>query len=101
MTGLPMVFAVWAGRRERLDAEAVRAFQDSSAWGLARIEEIVRAEAGPRGFTPELVRYYLTHNLISQLGPEEYKGMELFLDYAREWLEKGAGAAGRGVVNAT
>lgn len=97
MTGLPMVFAVWGGRRERLDAEAIRAFQDSAAWGEERIEEIVRAEAGPRGFAPEFVRYYLTRNLVGRLGPEEYRGMQLFLGYARELLEKDAGAAGRGV----
>lgn len=84
MTGLPMVFAVWAGRRGRLDAEAIRAFQDSCSWGLARIEEIVCSESAPRGFTPELVRYYLTSNLICQLGPEEYRGLELFFRYAKE-----------------
>jgi predicted solute-binding protein len=97
MTGLPMVFAVWAGRREGLDEEAVRAFQDSCACGLAHIEEIVRAEAGPRGFTPELVRHYLTRNLVCELGAEEYRGMELFLRYARELAERGAGAGGSGV----
>lgn len=97
MTGLPMVFAVWAGRGGCLDAEAARAFQDSCAWGLARIEEIVRAEAGPRGFTPELVRHYLTRNLVCELGAEEYRGLELFLSYARELLEKGTGASGSGV----
>jgi predicted solute-binding protein len=93
MTGLPMVFAVWAGRRDALDAEAVRAFQDSCACGLDHIEEIALAEAAPRGFTPELVRRYLTRNLVCRLGAEEYRGMDLFLRYAREL----ACAAGRAV----
>ena len=57
----------------------------------------MRAEAGPRGFTPELVRHYLTRNLVCELGAEEYRGMELFLRYARELPERGADAAGRGV----
>ncbi len=97
MTGLPMVFAVWGGRSEGLDAEAVSAFQDSCAFGLAHMEEIVQSEAGPRGFTPEMVRHYLTHNLVLEFGPEEYRGMELFLRYARGLAERGTGAAGKGV----
>jgi chorismate dehydratase len=84
MTGLPMVFAVWAGRREAVSPEVAAAFRDSCRWGRERIEEIVASEAPRRGFAPELVREYLSRCIVHELGPREYEGMRLFLDYARE-----------------
>jgi len=82
MTGLPMVFAVWAARRGVVTPEVVSAFQASCRYGLERMEEIVAAEAPVRGFTPEVVRYYLTKNIVHELGARDYQGMELFLEYA-------------------
>ena len=78
-----MVFAVWAGRREVVTPAVVEAFRASCEYGLARIEEIVAAEAPSRPFPPELVREYLTRNIVHELGPREYAGLELFLEYAR------------------
>jgi chorismate dehydratase len=89
MTGLPMVFAVWAGRKGTVTPELVAAFQESCRYGLARLEEIVAAESEARGFAPDLVRQYLTRHIVHELGPRDYQGMELFLDYASQ----GAGAA--------
>jgi predicted solute-binding protein len=83
MTGLPMVFAVWAGRREVVTPAVVEAFRGSCEYGLARIEEIVAAEAPSRPFPPEMVREYLTRNIVHVLGPREYAGLDLFLKYAR------------------
>jgi chorismate dehydratase len=83
MTGLPMVFAVWAGRRGAVTPELVQAFTDSCRYGKERIEEIVSQESASRGFAPELVREYLTRNIVHELGPRDYEGMELFLRYAR------------------
>jgi chorismate dehydratase len=83
MTGLPMVFAVWAGRREVVTPEVVEAFAASYRYGKERIEEIVAQEAPRRGFSPEVVREYLTRNIVHELGPRDYEGMELFLRYAR------------------
>lgn len=82
MTGLPMVFAVWAGRKGTVTPELVAAFQDSCRYGLAHMEEIVAAEAEARGFAPGVVREYLTQNIVHRLGPRDYQGMELFLEYA-------------------
>lgn len=83
MTGLPMVFAVWAGRRGTVSSSVEGAFRDSLAYGRRQIEQIVQAESGRRGFAPELAREYLTKHIVHELGPQEYKGMELFLSYAR------------------
>jgi chorismate dehydratase len=82
MTGLPMVFAVWAGRKGMVTPELVSAFHESCRYGLDRMEEIVAAESVARGFDPEAVREYLTHHIVHELGPRDYQGMELFLEYA-------------------
>jgi predicted solute-binding protein len=83
MTGLPMVFAVWAGRSKWVTPEVIEAFRCSCQYGRARIDEIVAAEAAPRGFSPEIARHYLTSSIVNELGPREYQGMQLFLEYAR------------------
>lgn len=83
MTGLPMVFAVWAGRPGVATAETGEAFRGSWHYGRDHMDEIVAAESASRGFPPELVRTYLTRHIVHQLGPREYEGMNLFLEYAR------------------
>ena len=82
MTGLPMVFAVWAGRRGTVTPELSAAFRESCRYGLAHLEEIVAAESVARGFAPDVVREYLTRHIVHELGPRDYQGMELFLEYA-------------------
>jgi len=84
MTGLPMVFAVWAGPRECVTPPVAAAFQDSCAFGLRSLERIAAEEAPARGFTPELVRHYLSSHIVFELGAPERQGMELFLRYAGE-----------------
>ena len=93
MTGLPMVFAVWAGRKGAVTPQVVEAFRQSCRYGRDRLEEIVAAEAPSRGFAPDMVREYLTRRIVHELGPRDYQGMELFLDYAG----RPAAAGNRGV----
>ena len=50
MTGLPMVFAVWAGRKGAVTPEVAEAFRESCRYGRERIEEIVASESRGRGF---------------------------------------------------
>ena len=83
MTGLPMVFAVWAGPSDAITPQVVDTFQQSCRYGRHRIEEIVAAEAPRREFSPELVRKYLTGHIVHELGARDYEGMDLFLSYAR------------------
>ena len=83
MTGLPMVFAVWAGRRGVVTPEIAAAFRESCRYGRERIEEIVPLESAKRGFAPEVVREYLTRNIVHELSARDYQGMDLFLQYAR------------------
>ena len=83
MTGLPMVFAVWAGQRSMVTPGVAEAFRESCRYGCERIEEIVASEGPRRGFSPEVAREYLTRHVVHELGPRDYEGMELFLRYAR------------------
>jgi len=84
MTGLPMVFAVWAARHGVARPEVADAFRASCRYGRERIEEIVAAESARRDFPAEVVREYLTRHIVHELGERDYRGMELFLQYARE-----------------
>jgi predicted solute-binding protein len=90
MTGLPFVFAVWAGRKSVITPEVVEAFQKSCQYGRARIEEIVAAESGRREIAPDLVREYLGRHIVHELGPSDYQGMDLFLSYARQAAPRAA-----------
>ncbi len=83
MTGLPMVFAVWAARPGKGSPALAEAFRQSCRYGRERIEAIVAAEAPRREFAPELVREYLTRHIVHELGPRDYEGMDLFLSYAQ------------------
>jgi chorismate dehydratase len=83
MTGLPMVFAAWAGRKGAVTPDVAELFRESCRYGRARLEEIVAFEAPRRDFPAGLVREYLTHRIVHELGPRDYEGMELFLKYAR------------------
>ncbi len=82
-TKLPMVFAVWAGRREIIQQRYADAFVSSCRFGLASIDEIVRTES--RGFAPELVKKYLTEHIVFELGDRDYEGMNLYLSRAARW----------------
>jgi chorismate dehydratase len=83
MTGLPMVFAVWAARRA-LPQQDPAPFMQSLRFGLGHLEEIVREEHTKRRITAELAREYLTRHIVFELGAEEYKGLDRFLEYALE-----------------
>jgi predicted solute-binding protein len=88
MTGLPMVFAVWAGKRERvaplLDAGIEAAFRKSLQFGLLDMNTIVAEESRRRGFPEDLVRRYLSEHIVFHVGGRERDGMERFLQYAME-----------------
>lgn len=84
MTGLPMVFAVWAARPHAANESLAEALSASAAYGRARIDEIVRVESARLGFPPELVRTYLTEHIRFDLGERECAAMRLYLQLAAE-----------------
>lgn len=82
-TGLPMVFAVWAGKRAHLTKDVAQAFMDSYQWGRTHMDEIVAAGSQDRDFSEALVRKYLTEHIVYELGPRHREGLELFRKLAR------------------
>jgi chorismate dehydratase len=80
-TGLPFVFALWAGRAAAdnpgglAPAEAVARARDL---GESRLEAIARREAAAMRLDEGLVRDYLTRNLHYRLGESERRGLALF-----------------------
>jgi chorismate dehydratase len=84
LTGLPMVFAVWAGQPAKLKDSYGDALLASCRYGLGHMEEIVHEEAAKRGFPESLVREYLTRHIIFEFGEAHYAGLETYLKRAAE-----------------
>src|SRR5689334_8662959 len=84
MTGLPFIYAAWTGRPGGATAEDVRALQEAQAEGV-REAAAIAAEYG-RGDAERTQRAaaYLRDNVKYGIGPEEAKGLQLFLDYAAD-----------------
>ena len=84
MTGLPFVYAFWAGRPEVLTRDDVLALQQARDAGVDRIDEIVRQYFPGEPARQEIGVRYLRDNIKYHLGPEERAGLELFYRYAAE-----------------
>lgn len=84
MTGLPMVFAIWAGRTQVINPQVEAVFRASYQFGRAHLNDIIRMEAAARGIPAALAHAYLTRHIVFELGADDYRGLELFLDYARQ-----------------
>ena len=84
MTGLPFVYAFWAGRPEVLTRDDVLALQQARDAGVERIDEIVRQYFPGEPERQEIGVRYLRDNIKYHLGPEERAGLELFYTYAAE-----------------
>jgi chorismate dehydratase len=83
-TGLPMIFAVWAGHNAALTPEVRRTFLESFEWGLGHTDEMVDRAVSERGFGEQLAREYLTRHIVYRLTASHLKGLELFRSRVRE-----------------
>jgi chorismate dehydratase len=84
MTGLPFIYAAWTGRAGAANGDDVRALQDAQTEGV-RAAEAIAAEYGQgddRRTAKALA--YLRDNVKYGIGPDEAKGLQLFLDYAAD-----------------
>ncbi len=84
MTGLPMVFAVWAAREGCEAGHTAEVLRASWAFGRERIAEIARTEATSRGVTVDVAQRYLTENIRFELDGDSMEGLALFRRLARE-----------------
>jgi chorismate dehydratase len=79
LTGLPFVYAFWAGRKGAVGGAGVRRLQSALAEGLEAASEIACRQAG--GDAARAARYeaYLRENIVYRLGEEEQAGLREFL----------------------
>ncbi len=84
LTGLPMIFALWAARPGRVTPEDVQELSRAAQHGLGIRTELARKFAALKGGDPERYRRYLTQRIRYGLGPYELEGLETFLEKAAE-----------------
>ena len=84
MTGLPFVYAFWAGRSGVLTADDVTELQQAKDEGVQRTEQIVAEHFSDSPDHQALGVRYLRDNIKYDLGPDECAGLELFYRYAAE-----------------
>ena len=84
MSDLPFIYAAWTGRAGVADAADVKALQDAQAEGV-QASEAIAAEYG-RGDARRTAKAaaYLRDNVKYGIGPDEVRGLQLFLDYAAD-----------------
>lgn len=84
-TGLPFVYAFWAGRPSAgVDAEAIALLQQARAMGCAHTAGIAEAFFPGQPAMQAVGDRYLRDNIKYGLGPDERAGLERFYTYAAE-----------------
>jgi predicted solute-binding protein len=78
LTGLPFVYAFWAGRPGAVDASGVERLQSALSRGMGAVAEIALQRAG--GDAARAARYdeYLREGIVYRLGEEEQQGLREF-----------------------
>lgn len=83
-TGLPFVFAVWAGYEDSQLTHFRKDFEASRDYGLAHLDDIA-AEYSPKLRLPaEALKVYLSQNIDYSLDEDNRKGLREFYKLARE-----------------
>ena len=83
MSGLPMVFALWAARRDYAEQhpdqvrQVAGAFRASLDLALSQVDEVARDAARWEAFDPELLARYFT-TLDFRLGERQQEGIREF-----------------------
>jgi len=93
LTGLPFVYAFWAGKPGVLTPAHVRELQETRDRGVAEADVVAREYLSDSPGRQALGARYLRENIKYYLGEDERAGLELFYRYAAE-----IGVAPRGVV---
>jgi len=83
-TGLPFVFAFWAGHADKNLSLHRKDFEESREFGLAHIDEIAAEYALKLHTEPADVKVYLTENIDYSLDEQNCRGLRLFFKLARE-----------------
>jgi chorismate dehydratase len=89
LTGLPFVYAFWAGKRGGATARHVEALVAARDRGISNVDAVAAAYYPESPARKKVAAKYLRDNIGYRLGDEERAGLELFYRYAAE-----VGAAG-------
>jgi chorismate dehydratase len=84
MTGLPFVYAFWAGREGAINQDEVRLLQRARDEGVMCTAEIARRYSGGDERRRAIAEPYLRQNMKYDLGEDERAGVEAFYAYAAE-----------------
>ena len=82
LTGLPFVFAAWAGKPGLAVGRLHKLTTESYAFGQERLTEIIDHEFKKRQITRELADRYLRQHIRFELGARQMEGLETFLALA-------------------
>lgn len=82
MTGLPFVWAFWAGRPSALTPEHVGALIAARDGGVAHADEVASAYCGPD--RAEIGKTYLRQNIQYDLGAREEAGLRMYYELAEK-----------------
>jgi chorismate dehydratase len=82
LTGLPMVFALWAGHVPGRMEQLSSVLDGSCRFGCEHITDIVELEHERRHVSRELAHEYLTRYIHFRIGDTEWRGLETFLELA-------------------
>ncbi len=83
-TGLPFVFAVWAGHEDAMLSHFRKDFEQSREFGLAHVDDIAAGYSPRLNLPPEALKVYLTRNIDYSLDEDNRKGLREFYRLARE-----------------
>jgi chorismate dehydratase len=78
MTGLPFVWAVWAGRPDAADAVTVRLLGDAAETGMAHSDEVADAYCEGAPERQALARRYLREHLRFRLDDRAVAGLQTY-----------------------
>ena len=84
MTGLPFVYAFWAGKKGVLSGEHLQALSAARNAGTKKPQEIAAAYYPESAERQAVAVRYLQDNIKYHLGDEERAGLETFYRYAAE-----------------
>lgn len=80
LTGLPLVFAMWAGKPGIASLAIQQVTAESYVFGKHHLDEIVEVEYRNRGISRDLASRYLRDHIRFEIGAEERRGMETFIE---------------------
>src|SRR5205823_3720748 len=83
-TGMPFVYAFWAGWPDAVTPEQVEALQRARDAGVAHAADVARAYYPDDPARESIARRYLRDNIQYFLGDDELEGLRTFYQYAAE-----------------